>query len=139
MSIDKLAMEEARCGALCPGTLTPVLALSQRPHPVSDCLSDLIRRVLLKEVKPAHGDLCLRRPAPAELPLGPDQNEPRLTVHEQLGNCTVGEPLGVGAYDLDHVGGVPLGRGLSRPGECGTAPLARLGKWAAVVHHLSLV
>src|SRR5258708_6563412 len=115
-----------------------VLPLSQRLHPVSDGLSDLIRRVLLQEVKPAHGDLCLRRPAPAGLPLGPGQNEPRLTVHEQLGNGTVREPLGVGAHDLDHVGGFPIERDLTRPGECGTAPLARLGKWAAVVRHLPL-
>src|SRR5258706_15620359 len=115
-----------------------VLPLSQRPHPVSDCLSDLIRRVLLKEVNPAHGYLCMRRPAPAELPLGPDQNAPRLTVHEKLGNGTVREPLGVGAHYLDHVGGFPIQRYLARPGECGTAPLARLGKWAAVVRHLPL-
>src|SRR5258708_12927846 len=115
-----------------------VLPLSQRPHPVSDGLPDLISRVLLKEVNPAHGDLCLRRPAPAELPLGPDQNAPRLTVHEQLGNGTVREPPGVGAHDLDHVGGFPIERDLARPGEGGTAPLARLGKWAAVVRHLPL-
>src|SRR5260221_9355034 len=115
-----------------------VLPLSQRPHPVSDCLSDLIRIVLLKEVKPAHGYLCLRRPAPAELPRGLDQNAPRLTVHEQLGNGTVREPLGVGAHDPDHVGGFPIQRDLARPGEYGTAPLARLGKWATVVRHLPL-
>src|SRR5258708_13461395 len=115
-----------------------VLPLSQHPHPVSDGLSDLIRRVLLEEVNPAPGYLCLRRPAPAELPRGPEQNAPRLTVHEQLGNGTVREPLGVGAHDLDHVGGFPIQRDLARPGECGTAPLARLGKWAAVVRHLPI-
>src|SRR5258706_5823247 len=103
-----------------------VLPLSQRPHPISDGLSNLIRRVLLKEVNPAHGYLCLRGPAAAELPLGPDQNAPRLTVHEQLGNGTVREPPGVGAHDLDHVGGVPIQRELARPGKCWTARLARL-------------
>jgi hypothetical protein len=87
-----------------------VLPLSQRPYPVGDCLSDLIRRILLKEVNPAYGYLCLRRPAPAELPLGPDQKAPRLTVHEQLGNGIVREPLGVGADDLDDVGGFPIER-----------------------------
>src|SRR5260221_13054887 len=93
-----------------------VLPLSQRLHPVSEGLSGLIRRVLLQEVKPAHGDLCLRRPAPAALPLGPGQIEPRLTVHEQLGNVTVGDPQAVGAHDLYHGAGRTLAYSRARPG-----------------------
>jgi len=55
--------------------------LLQRLHPVDNGLSNLIRRVLLKEVKPAHGYLCLRRPAPAELSQSPSQGGSRLAVH----------------------------------------------------------
>src|SRR5713101_7307483 len=113
-----------------------VTTSSSTLHPVDDSLSDLIRRVLLKEVQPAHGYLCLRRPAPAELSQSPSQGESRLAVHEQLGNSAIGEPLGVGTHDLGHIGGISLKRNLARPGESGSASFTRNGKGEAIFFHL---
>src|SRR5260370_34282601 len=109
-----------------------VTTSSSTLHPVDDSLSDLIRRVLLKEVQPAHGYLCLRRPAPAELSQSPSQGESRLAVHEQLGYSAIGEPLDVGTHDLGHIGGLSLHRNLARPGERWAACFTRRGERSAV-------
>src|SRR5260370_19829017 len=113
-----------------------VTTSSSTLHPVDDSLSDLIRRVLLKEVQPAHGYLCLRRPAPAELSQSPSQGESRLAVHEQLGNSAIGEPLGVGTHDLGHIGGLSLHRNLARPGERGAGSFTQPSKEAAIAFPL---
>src|SRR5262245_9076922 len=111
---------------------------SETAEELGDGPPDLGRRVLLDEVAPAHRDLPLVGPRPAELPLRADEDAARLGVHEELGHRARREPPRVGVGDGDDVGRLALDRDLARPGERGAARLARLAVAPAVHGHLGL-
>ena len=75
----------------------------ERSVPLGDGPADLVRRILLDEVKALHRDLLLIWPGPAELPLLPNENGPWLCVHEELGQLALGDPLTVLGDNLMHV------------------------------------
>jgi hypothetical protein len=58
--------------------------LRERLEPGGNGLTELIRRVLLKKVKPTHGDFGLLGPAPAELALSSSERGSRVSIHEEF-------------------------------------------------------
>src|SRR5215208_4237935 len=89
------------------------------PHEGGDGLPDLVRRVLLDEMRSADRDLLLIRPRPAELPLRSSEDRTRLVVHD--------------AHDVLRLA---VYRELPRPCERRAAGLTRLEVWSAVDVHL---
>src|SRR3954454_4024347 len=106
------------------------------PHEGGDGLPDLVRRVLLDEMRSADRDLLLIRPPPAALPLRSGEDRARLGVHEQLRHVAPRQPLRVVLHDAHDVLRLAVYRELPRPCERRAAELTRLEVWSAVDVHL---
>jgi hypothetical protein len=98
-----------------------------RREPVGDGLSDLVGRVLLKEVPSADGYFALRMPGADKIAERP-RHAAWVPVHEELGYAAVGQPLGVAVLDLRHVRGFAVKWILVRPGQCRAPVFAGIGE-----------
>src|SRR6266851_4564231 len=114
-----------------------VVALLQRPEPVSDSQSDRIGRIFLEVVDAGDRDFLLPRPAAAEVHDRTfAENRPRLAFDEQLRYRARRQPLRIVADDRVHVGRLAVDGDLARPRQRRPAGFTWLQVWSTILGHL---